>query len=215
MDGLLLNISAGDEGPQKKVTSRVKGGRWTDRVKAKKNDKKRKSRDEDEGETRGEKRVLNSKISISKKQKTTNERATRNDFEVQETDLPKAGNSRPSNTIISSLFTSNPNIADITHKNTVLPALPTNAPLKDSSSFSDLGLDPLLVSHLEHKLNILKPTAIQRASIPYMTTTDPSIANRDIFLQSQTGSGKTLSFLLPIIQDRYYSTNTRARQTDI
>ncbi|KAF9010545.1 DEAD-domain-containing protein [Cyathus striatus] len=51
-------------------------------------------------------------------------------------------------------------------------------------------------------MDILKPTAIQRAALPAMLS---SIAeqnhDRDVFIQSQTGSGKTLSFLLPIIQD--------------
>ncbi|KDR75183.1 hypothetical protein GALMADRAFT_98430 [Galerina marginata CBS 339.88] len=48
---------------------------------------------------------------------------------------------------------------------------------------------------------IHKPTAIQRASLPVLLSTLPSKASRDIFLQAQTGSGKTLSYLLPIIQD--------------
>lgn len=46
-----------------------------------------------------------------------------------------------------------------------------------------------------------KPTAIQRASIPVLLSSAPEKCARDVFLQSQTGSGKTLSFLLPIIQD--------------
>jgi len=48
---------------------------------------------------------------------------------------------------------------------------------------------------------INKPTAIQRASIPVLLSSAPDKCARDVFLQSQTGSGKTLSFLLPIIQD--------------
>lgn len=155
-------------------------------------------------ETREEKSVSSSAGNKSKRPKIIDDRVFQIDAAAQEPELSKTSHTRPSNTIISSLFTSNPNVPDATQsgfKNPVLPALPSNAPLNDSSSFSDLGLDPLVVSHLEHKMNIFKPTAIQRASIPYMTTTEPSIASRDIFLQSQTGSGKTLSFLLPIIQD--------------
>ncbi|KAJ3513708.1 hypothetical protein NLJ89_g2799 [Agrocybe chaxingu] len=50
-------------------------------------------------------------------------------------------------------------------------------------------------------MDIQKPTAIQRASLPTLLSTDSTKSSRDVFLQSQTGSGKTLSYLLPIIQD--------------
>lgn len=52
-------------------------------------------------------------------------------------------------------------------------------------------------------MSIKTPTSIQRAALPVLLPKhDPSgDASRDVFLQSQTGSGKTLSFLLPIIQD--------------
>jgi ATP-dependent RNA helicase DDX31/DBP7 len=54
-------------------------------------------------------------------------------------------------------------------------------------------------------MGISKPTSIQRASLSAILPTvasDEDVAHsRDIFIQSQTGSGKTLSYLLPIIQD--------------
>jgi ATP-dependent RNA helicase DDX31/DBP7 len=50
-------------------------------------------------------------------------------------------------------------------------------------------------------MGIQKPTGIQRSALPLMLPTPSNSDIRDIFLQSQTGSGKTLSFLLPIIQD--------------
>ena len=50
------------------------------------------------------------------------------------------------------------------------------------------------------KMNILKPTSIQRASLSILLS--PSASSwRDAFIQSQTGSGKTLSYLLPILHD--------------
>jgi ATP-dependent RNA helicase DDX31/DBP7 len=50
-------------------------------------------------------------------------------------------------------------------------------------------------------MDILKPTAIQRASLlALLSSSDPS-TSRDAFIQSQTGSGKTLSYLLPILHD--------------
>lgn len=52
------------------------------------------------------------------------------------------------------------------------------------------------------KMNITKPTSIQRATLPFLLpTASEETSARDAFIQSQTGSGKTLSFLLPIIQD--------------
>ena len=106
-----------------------------------------------------------------------------------------------SNQIISSLFTYNPKIdAPIQQPSNLEPSVPSNAPL-DSSTFSGLGLNPLLISHLATKMSIERPTAIQRAALPLLLSTSPTTQSRDTFLQSQTGSGKTLSYLLPIIQD--------------
>ena len=106
-----------------------------------------------------------------------------------------------SNQIISSLFTYNPKIdAPIQQPINPEPSVPSNAPL-DSSTFSGLGLNPLLTSHLASKMSIERPTAIQRAALPLLFSTSPTTQSRDVFLQSQTGSGKTMSYLLPIIQD--------------
>lgn len=111
---------------------------------------------------------------------------------------------RPPTQIISSLFSFNPKVDKPAGSAFTKPLRkPSNAPLTDSSTFVGLGLDPLIASHLSTKMNIDKPTSIQRATLPTMLTTraSPEDALRDVFIQSQTGSGKTLSFLLPIIQD--------------
>jgi ATP-dependent RNA helicase DDX31/DBP7 len=51
-------------------------------------------------------------------------------------------------------------------------------------------------------MNITKPTSIQRTALPIFTNpSSEDINGRDVFIQSQTGSGKTMSFLLPIIHD--------------
>jgi ATP-dependent RNA helicase DDX31/DBP7 len=82
------------------------------------------------------------------------------------------------------------------------PLEPSNAPLTGPATFSDLGLHPLLVAHIQSKMGITKPTSIQRAALPIFTNpSSEDINSRDVFIQSQTGSGKTMSFLLPIIQD--------------
>lgn len=79
---------------------------------------------------------------------------------------------------------------------------PSNAPLTDRSTFAGLGLDPLIVAHLSTKMNVSKPTSIQREALPILlSTSTEDTADRDVFISSQTGSGKTLSYLLPVIQD--------------
>ena len=113
---------------------------------------------------------------------------------------PAPGPSRPTQ-IISSLFSFNPKVEkpDEKHKSTKISA-PSNAPL-DSSTFTGLGLNPLLITHLSSKMSVQKPTAIQRVSLPILLSDSETRMSRDVFLQSQTGSGKTLAYLLPIIQD--------------
>ena len=104
--------------------------------------------------------------------------------------------------IMSSLFSSNPKIEQ--QPTASVPKVqnkPSNAPLTDSSTFTGLGLNPLITAHLTTKMDILKPTSIQRASLLALLSPGGSSSCRDAFIQSQTGSGKTLSFLLPILHD--------------
>lgn len=91
----------------------------------------------------------------------------------------------------------------------------TNGNVTDDGTFEGLGLDPLLADHLKSKMGIERPTRIQRVALkglldptPLTSHTPPAQFSllshgrpvRDAFIQSQTGSGKTLSYLLPIIQ---------------
>lgn len=61
------------------------------------------------------------------------------------------------------------------------------------TSFDQFGLDESLVTALK-KEGILEPTAIQVQTIPFILET------RDVVGQSETGTGKTLAYLLPIFQ---------------
>ena len=70
------------------------------------------------------------------------------------------------------------------------------------TSFDQLGLDEVLVTALKQE-GILEPTAIQEQTIPFI------IENRDVVGQSETGTGKTLAFLLPIFQ----KIDTQKRET--
>lgn len=62
-----------------------------------------------------------------------------------------------------------------------------------SNSFDTLGLNEALVNALK-KVGIDEPTEIQRLVIPV------ALENKDIIAQSKTGTGKTLAYLLPLIQ---------------
>ena len=59
--------------------------------------------------------------------------------------------------------------------------------------FNNLGLNEKLVMGLE-KQGITIPTEIQEKAIPL------GLENKDIIAQSETGTGKTLAFLLPLFQ---------------
>ena len=116
-----------------------------------------------------------------------------------------AGPTKPPTQIISSLFSYNPKVdAPESKSGPKTPSQPSNAPLASSSGFSELGLHPLLVAHLESKVGVTKPTSIQRTTLPvFINPPSGDMAGRDVFIQSQTGSGKTLAFLLPIIHDLF------------
>ncbi|EJF65354.1 DEAD-domain-containing protein [Dichomitus squalens LYAD-421 SS1] len=195
-DGLILNLDVVHDAPSK-VAQGKKGGRWTDRLKAKRV-AKRKTRPEAPAPSKSDATVSVSDVRPAKRPRKERERE---EHDQERAGLAAAPAGRHPTQVISSLFTSNPKIekpqpqsASNTH------AKPSNAPL-DSSTFTGSGLDPLIVAHLSSKMNISRPTSIQRAVLPAILPTLEDPAARDVFIQSQTGSGKTLSFLLPIIQD--------------
>ncbi len=74
-------------------------------------------------------------------------------------------------------------------------------------SFSSLKLSPPLLKALSD-LGYKKPTAIQTKAIPLV------LSGRDIFAAAQTGTGKTASFVLPLLEQlntRYKQTNQKLR----
>ncbi|KAK5130636.1 putative RNA helicase [Meristemomyces frigidus] len=62
-----------------------------------------------------------------------------------------------------------------------------------ADTFATVGIDPWLVASLAH-MAIKRPTRIQKACIPEI------IAGRDCIGGSRTGSGKTVAFAAPILQ---------------
>lgn len=61
------------------------------------------------------------------------------------------------------------------------------------NQFSELELSPALQKQLAHA-NFIHPTPVQAAAIP------PALEGHDILATAQTGTGKTLSFLIPLIE---------------
>jgi len=61
-----------------------------------------------------------------------------------------------------------------------------------TTSFASLGLSETLVNQLEN-IGFDTPTKIQTLAIPEL------IAGRDVVGQSQTGTGKTAAYSLPIL----------------
>ncbi|TPW35587.1 DEAD/DEAH box helicase [Oecophyllibacter saccharovorans] len=70
---------------------------------------------------------------------------------------------------------------------------PSSAVPATQSTFSQLGLSPLLCSAAE-KAGFKRPTAVQQAAVPAL------LEGRDVLLPTQTGSGKTAAFVLPALQ---------------
>ena len=60
-------------------------------------------------------------------------------------------------------------------------------------SFSELSLSALLKGNIA-KQGFTEPTPIQSMAI------EPALAGHDLVATAQTGTGKTLAFVLPIIQ---------------
>eukprot|EP00899_Mesostigma_viride_P007734 jgi/Mesvir1/16962/Mv15810-RA.1 len=63
------------------------------------------------------------------------------------------------------------------------------------ATFTSLGLSPSLARHLEEGMGMARPTATQQAAIPAM------LSGRDVLLNADTGTGKTLAYVAPIIHD--------------
>ncbi|RCK65524.1 ATP-dependent RNA helicase DBP7 [Candida viswanathii] len=184
-DGLLLNFAAPDTSV-KKQNVKVKGGRWKER---------RKLQLQLQGRTIKKKEptgVNSIPVDETKRKRAEEEIPTGKRVKFAETKGEFGGKN---DSYVSSLFTnSEPTTTKLT-PNTAkeVTYLPSNAPIKDATTFAGLGLNDKLASHLTEHLRFKYPTKIQQVVIPNLITT-----NQDLFVKAQTGSGKTLSFVLPM-----------------
>src|SRR6185437_6093465 len=62
----------------------------------------------------------------------------------------------------------------------------------DSMTFTDLQLPPDLIAALSRQ-QITEPTPVQIAALPVL------LAGKDAYLNAETGTGKTLAYLLPLM----------------
>src|SRR2546421_6498060 len=60
-------------------------------------------------------------------------------------------------------------------------------------TFNELSLSPILKSNLV-KNSFVEPTPVQAQAIP------PALAGQDVVATAQTGTGKTLAFVLPLLE---------------
>ena len=65
--------------------------------------------------------------------------------------------------------------------------------MTEQTNFNNLGIAELLIEKLNLN-DITMPTAVQKKVIPEI------LQNKSLLFQSETGTGKTLAFLLPILQ---------------
>ncbi|KAG7202034.1 hypothetical protein KM043_004718 [Ampulex compressa] len=91
---------------------------------------------------------------------------------------------------ISSLFGNNPEVPNIGQR----LVKPINEPVFTKLNFTDLNVHPFMVSNLEQNLGITTMTTVQQKAIPQV------LSGKDVLIRSQTGSGKTLSYALPIVE---------------
>lgn len=126
--------------------------------------------------------------SKQKKFKNFNEKFDKN---KNDKDSKKNTNqSRHNSGKISSLFGNNPDIPNIGQR----LVKPVDEKVFTAEKFSDLNIHAFSVSNLEQNMQITTMTTVQKKAIPVILT------GQDVLIRSQTGSGKTLSYALPIIE---------------
>uniref|UniRef100_A0AAV2MPM1 ATP-dependent RNA helicase n=1 Tax=Knipowitschia caucasica TaxID=637954 RepID=A0AAV2MPM1_KNICA len=152
----------------------------TEPQKKKKKEKKKDVGDEDDGG-----KDLPVKVTKIKKKKLLNKT---DNVEAEKDEGDKETNKGSFRT--SSLFKHNPEIPVI-HRTCVSQV---KEEVFSHSSFDDLDIHPHLVATLNKVLNVSTMTSVQQRTIPVL------MSGQDAVVRSQTGSGKTLSYAVPLVQ---------------
>ncbi|XKL67510.1 hypothetical protein PGB90_003001 [Kerria lacca] len=90
-----------------------------------------------------------------------------------------------------SLFRKNPEVPKLKSSNAVEPVIEQ---LFSSKLFQDSNFHPHMVANLEQTLHITQVTKVQELTIPVIQE------GKDVLVRSQTGSGKTIAYAIPIIE---------------
>ena len=123
--------------------------------------------------------------------------------------LPKIQRHAPAQLDASAFEPVNPEMSDISKSvfgGDVVPAEPpvkqedevkpeSDLPPLPTTGFGALGLSPRLLRCLVEKLHLKYPTRIQKEGIPLLLD-----GQRDALIKSETGTGKTLTYLIPIVE---------------
>ncbi|ODQ52217.1 DEAD-domain-containing protein [Saitoella complicata NRRL Y-17804] len=207
-DGMLVNFDLGS-GPAR-ASNKGGSGRWTDRLKQKKQAQHRERREAGEGHNVAPPERVEEEVFVSRAPGAGMGTKRKRDDGEEGEDHPPAKATGASKQVISSLFTYNPE-SHIPAKPSTAPAVgpASNAPMHDSA-FGPLKIDSRLCTHLENKMSITAPTSIQSNAIPYLLDQKDK---HDVFIQAQTGSGKTLAFLLPIVHRLMQSRKDRSSRS--
>lgn len=196
-DGMILNFVSNEESADngQKGSAKIVGGRWKDR---------RKMKMMMQGPSSKKRRIEPSEdVSNGAQKDSPNERNT----VAPNNDVRQ--NVNLNSQVVSSLFTSNREISTSINNNErdeTVTQDPSNAPLT-GDSFEALGVQEPLLTHLQEKMKIAKPTSIQKLVLSHLQSNWIG-KDKDLFINAQTGSGKTLAYLLPIFS-RILSMKTR------
>lgn len=207
-DGMLLNFELGP-GPLK-TQVKFKGGRWRERKRAERGARLASSHpappknEADDGARLTKRRRVGDDGSDaapayahppSKRHEPASHNGAPSAFSGQQKHLRRGEATKGSRQVVSRLFSYNPaQTTAVPDKEEEWKApQASNAPLADVANFGSLTLSSRLVDELA-KMNLERPTAIQQKVIPHLLS-----SSSDAFVQAETGSGKTFSYLLPII----------------
>lgn len=201
-DSLQLNFYVGDEKTTKRKQSysKKRGTRIKQRKQEKtasrlEKDKSKNSQNENSSEITEEE-----KTSESYRKKTRDDSHSKSSAGVSphlkrkqiedSTEVPHKKERHENKVFISSLFRFNPEIPSV--ERSVVSK--KTEEIFSSKDFKDLDLHPFMITNLEERFQITQMTTVQQRAIPHL------LSGRDIMVKSQTGSGKTLTFAVPVVQ---------------
>ncbi|KAK2190355.1 hypothetical protein NP493_83g04057 [Ridgeia piscesae] len=172
-----LPTMAEDE-PVLNITTEAFSGRSKTKSKLNRSERMRKNRQPTENDTKQQRDIKDDERSDSKQTNKTR----------KITSQPATTGHLPS---FSSLFTNNPDIPSVQN----IPVQQVKEAMFSGNRFADLKLHPYMVSNLEGKMELAEMTSVQQKAIPVL------LQGCDAMVKSQTGSGKTLSYAVPLVQD--------------